>query len=117
MSTINKAIERAMQIHPDAIEDSVKARWISELDGKIARETMHLKDYKPYDFPDDCETELLAEPPYDSIYELYIIAMSDFFSGELGNYSASAAMFDSAYEEFRKNYIRTHMPPSADVIL
>lgn len=115
--TINKAIEIASRIRPDTFSDSQKASWISELDGKIALETMHRADFTPYEFPDDGEKELLVKAPYDNIYELYIIAMSDFFSGETGAYSGSAAMFMRAYEEFRKNYIRTHMPPQRDFIL
>lgn len=115
--TINKAIEKAAKIRPDAFDDSIKAGWISELDGKIALETMHLGSFAPYAFPEDGERELLAKAPYDTIYELYIIAMSDFSGGEIGNYAASAAMFNKAYEEFRKQYIRTHMPPAPDIAL
>ncbi len=115
--TINKAIEKASRIHPDALGDDVKSEWISELDGKIALETLHRSGFKPYVFPDDAETELLVKAPYDTIYELYIIAMSDFFSGEIGNYGASAAMFNKAYEEYRKQYIRTNMPPQTCITL
>ena len=115
--TINKAIEKASRLHPDALDDDVKAGWISELDGKIALETMHKSDFKPYAFPNDAEAELLVRAPYDTIYELYIIAMSDFTGGEIGSYAASAAMFNKAYEEFRKQYIRTNMPPQTDITL
>jgi hypothetical protein len=37
--------------------------------------------------------------------------MSDFFSGEMANYSSSAILFEQAYSEFRKNYIRNNIPP------
>lgn len=111
--TINTAIEQALRLHPDTIPDSIKCRWLSELDGKIMRETMHRGDFSPYRFPEDAQRELAVGAPYDNIYELYIIAMSDFFSGELANYSASAVLFEQAYSEFRKNYIRSNMPPQA----
>ena len=111
--TINTAIEQSLRLHPDTIPDSIKCRWLSELDGKIMCETMHRKDFTPYRFPEDAERELAVGAPYDNIYELYIIAMSDFFSGELANYSASAVLFEQAYSEFRKNYIRSNMPPQA----
>ena len=112
MVTVNKAIERALKLHPDSIDDAVKCRWLSELDGKIMRETMHNDSFKGYSFPEDGDTELIVKQPYDNIYELYISAMSEFFSGELGAYSASAILFEEAYSEFRKNYIRNNMPPS-----
>lgn len=109
--TVNSVIEHTLKLHPDTIPDSIKCRWLSELDGKIARETMHKDDFVPYKFPEDGERELAVKEPYDNIYELYLIAMSDFFSGELANYSASAVMFEEAYSEFRKNYLRNNMPP------
>lgn len=111
MATINSVIEAAMRLHPDSVDDATKARWISELDGKIMRETMHNNDFSGYQFPRDADRELLVKSPYDNIYELYIIAMGDFFSGELANYNASAVLFEQAYSEFRKNYLRNNMPP------
>ena len=72
---------------------------------------MFRDDFIPYVFPKDCDRELIVKEPYDNIYTLYLIAMSDFFSGEMENYAASAALFDTAYAEFRKNYIRSHIPP------
>lgn len=117
MATINSVIERAMTLHPDTIDDATKCRWLSELDGKIMRETMHRNDFVPYDFPKDAQKELLAKSPYDNIYELYIIAMSDFFGGEIANYNASAVLFSKAYSEFCKNYLRNHMPPQKELKL
>jgi hypothetical protein len=115
MATINTAIERAMKMRPDAFDDSIKASWINELDGKISRETMHQNDFFPYIFPRDGDKELLAKSPYDNIYELYIIAMSAFFSGEMASYSSAAVLFGQAYSEFRKNYIRNNMPPQKTI--
>ena len=115
--TINKVIEKAMKIHPDTFTDEQKCSWISELDGKIALETMHKGDFEGYEFPRDGEKALLVKEPYDNIYELYIIAMGDFYSGEMASYASSAAMFMRSYEEFRKNYIRTNMPPQNKIVI
>lgn len=117
MATINEAIINANRLHPDCYGDDVKTAWLCELDGKIARETMHKSESISYSYPDDADKALLVPPPYDNIYELYIIAMGDFFSGELASYSASAAMFERAYEEFRKSYIRRNMPPQSTLKL
>ena len=115
--TINTAIAEAMTLHPDTIPDAIKVRWLSELDGKIMCETMMRDDFTSYHFPEDAEKELVVKAPYDNIYTLYIIAMSDFFSGEMDNYAASAALFDTAYTEFRKNYIRTHLPNLKNLVI
>ena len=117
MATINKVIEKAMRLKCDSFSDEIKCGWLSELDGKIMRETMHNNDFKPYLFPKDGDRELVVKSPYDNIYELYIIAMSDFYSGEIGNYSTSAVMFETAYSEFRKNYLRNNMPPQTPLKL
>ena len=115
--TVNGIIEQTFKLHPDTFSDAIKCRWLSELDGKIMRETMFRNDFTEYRFPEDGEKELLVKAPYDNIYELYLIAMSDFFSGELGNYSASASLFEQAYLEFRKNYIRNNIPPNCKITL
>ena len=117
MCSINSVIEQASKLHPDTIPDSIKCRWLSELDGKIMGETMGRNDFSAYSFPEDGEKELVVKPPYDNIYELYIIAMSDFFSGEMANYSASAMLFEAAYSEFRKNYLRNNIPPKQELSL
>ena len=117
MATVNSVIQQAMQLRPDTVPDSIKCRWLSELDGKIMRETMFVNDFTPYSFPKDGDRELVVKSPYDNIYELYIMAMSDFFSGELANYSSSAVLFEQAYSEFRKNYIRNNMPPQNSLML
>ena len=116
MRTINSVIENTAKLHPDTIPDAIKCRWLSELDGKIMRETMQKNEFKPYSFPEDGERELVVGEPYDNIYELYLIAMSDFFSGEMANYSASAILFEQAYSEFRKNYLRSNLPPKQNFI-
>lgn len=110
MTTINTVIEKASRIRPDAFDDAAKASWISELDGKIMREVMQNENTVRYEFPKDADRELLVKSPYDNIYELYVVALSDFYSGDFASYSASSAMFENAYEQFRKNYIRTNMP-------
>lgn len=115
--TVNSVIEQTMKLHPDTITDAVKCRWLSELDGKIMRETMLREDFVPYKFPEDGEKELVVKEPYDNLYGLYLIAMSDFFSGEMANYTASAVLFEEAYLEFRKNYIRNNIPPSHNYVL
>lgn len=115
--TINKVIEESLRLCPDTFPDSIKTRWLSELDGKILREVMHRDDFTPYKFPRDGEKELVVKEPYDNIYELYLTAMSHFYSGEMDLYSASAILFDGAYAEFKKNYIRNNMPPVAAFVI
>ncbi len=89
MATIKQVIDRVNL--PETITDSIKYRWLGELDG--------IK----YKFPEDKDTELVAKEPYDTIYDKYLYAMKDFVSGDLANYSASAILFESAYYEYLLN--------------
>ncbi len=113
MASINTAISNALELHPDDIGDCIKSRWINELEGKIMREVMRKNNFKEYSFPEDGDKELIVKPPYDNLYELYLVAMSNFFSGNLNEYSASAILFEQAYAEFRKDYLRNNIPPAA----
>jgi hypothetical protein len=83
MPTIKEVLNRVKL--PGEISDSIKVRWLGELD-KIK-----------YRYPDDVDMELAFKPPHDHIYDLYLRAMNDFFTGDMANYSASAIMFEQAY--------------------
>ena len=84
MPTIREVIDRVKT--SDSITDSIKYRWLSQLD-KVK-----------YKYPDDADTELAIKKPSD-IYDKYLIAMNDFFSGDMAKYSASAILFEQAYAE------------------
>lgn len=80
--TIKEVIEKVNL--PEDIPDSIKYRWVGELDNKV------------YKFPDDADTELMY--PFN-LYEKYLIALSDFFSGDMYAYVKSAREFETAYYE------------------
>lgn len=70
------------------IPDSIKVRWLGELDHRV------------YRLPDDADTELLIKD--DKIYDIYIKAMNDFFTGDMMAYSESANEFRMAYADMQK---------------
>ena len=93
MATINSIIKKVNSYHPDDIPESIKYRWLGEL------------DKKKYSYPEDRETELSIKPPHDNIYELYIVAISDFFSGNLKEYAESAQNFQIEYEKLMSDLL------------
>ena len=93
MATVNSVIEKVNSYHPDDISTSIKYRWLGELDNK------------KYSCPEDGETELVIKSPYDKIYELYIVAMSDFFSCNMRSYEISAGNFQIEYEKLKSGVI------------
>ena len=91
--TINSIINKVSLYHPDDIPSSIKYRWLGEL------------DKKKYSYPEDGERELSIKAPHENIYELYLVAMSDFFKCDLRAYEISAQKFRIEYEKLMSNFI------------
>ena len=107
--TVSKAMERADNLRPNPFEEEQKVRWLSELDGKIAREILKRKDFIGYDYSKDIQKELIAEEEYCDIYLFYLTAMIDFFSRDYVEYNNSMLMFNEAFERYAKAYKRGDM--------
>lgn len=110
METIDTIIAKVDQLKPSTYSDEQKAAWLIELDGKIYLETMKgvSTTEPPKEYPKDGAVPLLVGWPFDNIYVLYLIAMIDYSNQEIANYNVSAAMFDAAFSEFKKYWMRTH---------
>ncbi len=113
---IQEAIARVDAIKPNTYEEIDKVRWLSELDGKIKAEIIDTHEggteviFKPYDIETDIETTLIAPPPYDNLYILWLESKIDYNNSEFAKYNNSSVAFNNAYAEFQKYYNRTHMP-------
>jgi hypothetical protein len=118
MPSINEVIERVSRARPDALDDDTKAAWLIELDGKLYRDviTRHeLADDEeapepPASYPEDGDKPLLAQAPHDKLYDLYLMAQFDFYNREDANYNNSVLSFNTALDEYKKDYHRTHVP-------
>lgn len=118
MPTINEVLERVNRARPDALDDKTKAGWLIELDGKLYREVIARHQLNageeaaepPRLYPEDGDRQLLAPPPYDNLYDLYVMAQADFYNREAENYNNSALAFNTALDEYKKDYHRTHNP-------
>lgn len=64
-------------------------------------------------FPEDGDNPLLVEAPYDNLYDLYVMAQVDFYNREAENYNNSALAFNTALDEYKKDYHQSHMPIGA----
>lgn len=111
-----EAITNTDNTYPNAFSMGEKTRWINRLDGKIHKEIFathegyELVPFTGYDESTDPETELLAEAPYDDIYEKYLIMQMDIANGETERAVNSAAVFESAYKEYANWFNRTARP-------
>lgn len=119
MVTVNEVLERVSRVRPDAYDDKTKAGWIAELDGKVRAEVYgrHIpcKDcpWLPAPVtasPEDWDKPLLIPAPNERVYELYVLAQVDFYNREYDNYNNSAAAFNTALDQWRQHFHRTHAP-------
>lgn len=132
--TPSKAIEIVDRLKLNSYSDEDKLRWINELDGMVKRlvfqwdekylselETKRknnniteeeyaeaIRKMKPYAYPEDMDTELLVTDPFDDVYTLFLEAKIDYYNREYANYNNSAMVFESQWNEFKKDYIRHH---------
>ena len=105
MATMNSVIEYVDGVKPNAYSNDDKYRWINALEGLVSREVMH-KDAPEYILPDDADTPLLVDSPYDDIYHLYVSAMIDFYNREYNDYNNAILMFQERLEQYKIWQIR-----------
>lgn len=118
--TIEKVIERVDAWRPNVAPEGLKAAWLIDLDGRLLAEFFQGRPVPgedgerlpPTEWPRDRHVELLLVTPYENVYELYMLAMLDFYNREPMEYQNSAALFNEALDGFRKHYHRTHTPRS-----
>lgn len=113
MPSINEVMERVKRTKPNAIEEKDQARWLLTLDGRVFEEVTKADepDKLPVKaWPEDGDKPLLAESPYDSIYDLYLTAMICFALGEYNDYNNIAEQFERTFQDFRAWWRRNHVP-------
>ena len=113
MESINTVIERVRRTKPNAIEEKDQARWLLTLDGRVYEEVTRADepDRLPCKaWPEDGDRALLAQSPYDSIYDLYLTAMICFALGEYSDYNNIAEQFERTFRDFRAWWRRNHVP-------
>lgn len=107
---IKEAIAIADAQRPNQIENVLKLRWLSEMDGIVEREVFSPDgggDFEGYS-PDMPQETLLKIPfPYDSIYPLWLEAHIARINGETEKYNNCLTMCYERMESFRAYHTRT----------
>lgn len=103
---IKDAIAWADEVKPNAFTEKVKFEWLNALEGRVAADVFLMAPAEiralHYNYPEDMETELLVESPYDDIYTLYLQAKIDEANGEYNKYVNSMQI----YNEYFGNFVR-----------
>ncbi len=114
--TISEALTRANAVKPNTYSDVDKIRWLSTLDGFIKEHIIDTHEggegvvFNGYDENTDLATELLVPAPHDHIYVHWLEAQIDYANDEYDRYENTMGMYNTAYDNFKNYYNRTHMP-------
>lgn len=113
MPSMNEVMERVKRTKPNTIEGKDQARWLLTLDGRVYEEVTKADDPEKLpvkSWPDDGDKPLLAESPYDSIYDMYLTAMICFALGEYNDYNNIVDQFEKTFRDFKAWWRRNHVP-------
>lgn len=93
----------ADSITPNCVPPVLKRRWLAELEGHILV-CIQNHDPEALDIRGEEEEALyLSAPfPFDRMYYLYLLAMIDFYNGDVSRYEESASLFNDALDEYAK---------------
>ena len=116
MATLQGVLELIDDIKPNAFSDEVKTAWVNEVEGLVQTEVFLLavEDVVQYQWPADSGAALLARPPHDKIYWVYLSAMVDFGNGEYDKYQNTMQMFNQFFGEYMRWYARTYNPADGE---
>ena len=115
--TIKECIDLVDNVKPNQYSIEDKVRWLSYIDGIIINDVIkthegYHNEYEDFDgySSDKIGTKLIAEAPYDRLYEAYLKMMIDEANGETARYNNSAILFNSYLTDYRKHYNKVHLP-------
>ena len=77
------------------------------IDNHVGAENISFSGYNK-DTP--LNTVLLVPAPYDEVYLRWMEAQIDYHNGEYDKFNNSIVMYNTAFDNYQKCYIRTHKP-------
>lgn len=103
--TAGEILEIVDAIKENTMPDSVKLRFINEIEGRVLCEIHKKMPNEICDIVSEND-ELSVPSPYANIYSLYLISMIDFATGNFDGYVRSCAECESAFSEYARFCIR-----------
>lgn len=126
--TANEVIKKADELRQNTLTDEQKYEKLLVLEAQIA-EMMYAKDkddaffegktrinketgLPESDFP-ELNKGLLMPFPYDRIYVLYLVALIDYYNGEINLYQNDSVIFEDAKNEAFAWWRRNNSPKAS----
>ena len=110
---IQEAIDWADEMKPNAFTSKVKLAWLNALEGRVAADVflMAPAEIAVLHYTEaDMGTELLAAPPHDDIYILWLQAKIDEANGEYNKYVNSMQIYNEHFGDFVRWFAGLYEP-------
>ena len=114
--TIIEAITRLDELKFNTYTQDDKVEWLSRLDSAVKLQIIdnHVGaeniSFSGYNKDTPLNTVLLVPAPYDEVYLRWMEAQIDYHNGEYDKFNNSIVMYNTAFDNYQKYYIRTHKP-------
>lgn len=112
---LNGLIEHVICLRGQQYDTEMIVGWVNEIEGQAVEQVVNNAagmnvTFKPYQYEQDAETELLIPDRFLDVYVNYLLAKIDFHNQEAERYNNDAAMLEAAWQEYEAWYIRTYRP-------
>lgn len=108
--TIRDISNRVNIQFPHSYENPMIIEWVNDLERAIAEVLKHYEGNEEYTFINhtDMEDEVQIDRP--EIYVSWIISQICLANEEYDRYNNHAALFQAKYQDWKDEYLRTHLP-------
>lgn len=114
---LKEAISQFDELLPNSLSDSLKTKWISEIDNLVCDlhmnyvlsedETAKFAAWSSYTEADS-DTELLIPEPYEDAYLYYMTSKLNYIQQDIPRYNNSQAMYQNLWDKYSGGVNRTH---------
>lgn len=114
--TIGEVLRKVDMIKPNRFTKEQKIDWINEIERQLWFDVVSTHEnpkgirLREYDVNSDPDIVLIAPPPYDEVYQLYVQCQIDLGNMEIAKYNNDRVLFNNALMTFRDYWNRRFMP-------
>ena len=114
--TIHNAINSIDELMHNTYTQENKVTWLSRVDTMVKKLVIDTHDggedvsFSGYNEDTDLETVLLIPEPFDEAYLRGMEAQIHYHNGEYDKYNNAVVMFNTAFDAYKSDYTRNHMP-------
>ena len=119
--TIQYAIDYINRTKRNTCDRKDLISWLSQLEHRVKTQIVDAYEgaehvtFTGYDEHTEMSTVLLVPAPYDEMYLRYLEAQIDYVNAEEERYNNAIDLFNRLWQEYRRYYIRTHMPKRQNI--